>query len=888
MRNISDASLAVLQQETGLEPVLIVKVWWGGTTATKYCDRKFEQEDLVGKLLEISGIEDVVDINAAASSVSLTVTLDDSEGDIKTIYDKKDIHKLRVQVLQWFSSLPLSEAFVIFEGEISSPILWSEGSRSLKFDVVSKLEDIEVGFSAEEGKFQFIPASIIGKAWPLVFGRVAGVKALPLTEAPSAVLAKGFSIVNDDVWQAELDDLNTAMNTAYQNAQDAYQLGLNNAFLAGAYKQFGSLPDDPDLALQYDNAAQQYYAQANQYGAEYFRLQDEYLAKTAERDLQKAYEFRSLPIAQSNLPVGNITVEIGNYTANASVLGQQITLSNLTEKVDVNQKAGTNTYAFGDSTNEYTKDSSKKQKFVWIDGGTQIKVFNFPRYYIASLGHVTVLNVWASNKNGKAVVPPGWYSVDHATYTVPGAQHGHLQATRIIFATPLTSRPGEWQDGDIEIDCVSAVGPNVVDIMRWVIARFCSLSVDNASFNHVRALVDAYPANFALSERMDVVRFLQDVAYQSRCAIWINDRKFYLRYLPEKLDPVDTITDADVEVNSLVLTSTETERVVTKYTATWKERENQDEPNKIIYRNNIKKYGVHEEEYDFYIYNNQALVAKSAEFWMIRKSNTWKILQFKALLHKLRLEAFDPVEINFTEHIASTNPVTGIVQKATYNPDDDTISMEVWLPVRLGEMKEYIYAHPMARPQIYPPQGQNKDPNIDTGNPFDGAQGTIAPASSFPPYQQITYSTFDPFTHGRGVPIGDDGDEAPGSLVTALTPSNVDQARPLNIEKFNTETKRTVNPITNPTFKQLVPGTWFGFVVSKESDNLYNVRVYFSGFSGETTTVPVKIGYIRSGATLPPDYPLSVQRAVWFDTLSGQQKFEYWAQPPIWVPIEES
>jgi hypothetical protein len=210
VRNISTAALEALQQPSGLEPVIIVRVWWGKTTATMYCDRKFEQEELIGQLVEITGIEDIVDINAAASSVSLTITLDDSDGEIKKIYNTTDIHKKRVQIIQWFSNIPLSNAFVIFEGELSSPIVWSEGARTLRFDVVTKLEDNEVGFSAEEGQFTFLPASLIGQAWPIVFGTVGGLRTLQLTEAPSAVLASGFGIVGDEVWEAELDDLRAA------------------------------------------------------------------------------------------------------------------------------------------------------------------------------------------------------------------------------------------------------------------------------------------------------------------------------------------------------------------------------------------------------------------------------------------------------------------------------------------------------------------------------------------------------------------------------------------------------------------------------------------------------------------------------------------------------
>jgi hypothetical protein len=202
-------------------------------------------------------------------------------------------------------------------------------------------------------------------------------------------------------------------------------------------------------------------------------------------------------------------------------------------------------------------------------------------------------------------------------------------------------------------------------------------------------------------------------------------------------------------------------------------------------------------------------------------------------------------------------------------------------------MSEYVYAHPKNRAIVYPPQG-HPDPDIKTGNPFEGATGEIAPISSFPAYQQITYSRFDPFTHGRGQIIGDAADTAPGSLITALTPASISQSRPAGIETFNNEKKTTIKPIVDPVFKTLVPGTWFGFVVEKKGDNLYTTRVYFDGFSAAGTTIDVKIGRISEDSTLPPDYPLTVHRAVWVNKTTGFQQFEYWAQPAIWVPFEDT
>lgn len=878
MRNLSPASLAAIAQTSDLEPVIIVRVYWGGTTYTNYCDRKFEQNNLVGKLVAIGGIEDVVDINSSANSVSMTVTLDDADSSIKSIFDYNDIHKIYVQVFQWFSNLPLSDAFVIFEGEITTPLVWTEGTRTLKFDVITKLEDREVGFSVEEGKFDFIPANLVGKAWPIVFGTVAGLKPLFLNEAPTAVLSSGFGIVDRAIWNTELEDLQAAIRKAADNAIAAWNLGISNAVKASEFKGGAFFPDDPNQADQYDTAASSYYNQSSDYTQEKIRLLAELAQKSSDFIFQQSLEFRVLPITQTNIPQGvPIVVEIGNYTANAIVINNNIVLSGLTEKKDINAQIGTNGYAFdfNNKTNEYKREA-KGQKFVWIDGGTQIKVFGLPRYYIASIGFITVINVWAKNKYGRAIVPANWYTVSYESF-------GNLHITKLIFPTPLQNLPGEWLEGDIEIDCRSIeVGTNVVDIMRWVISNFSSFGVDEASFNAVRDNPALFPANFALTQRMNVATFLKEVSFQARCAIWLNDRKFFLRFLPQELAPVETVTDADVEVNSIVITTTETERLVTKFTATWRENLNQSQPNKIIFRYNVVKYGIQEETYDFFIYNSYDYVAKAAEFWMIRKSNTWKRIQCKLMLNKIRIETFDPVQFTFNEPLISTGPVTGIIEKASFNPDDDTIAIEAWLPIRLGEMTKYSFAYPGDTANVFPALS---DPNILTGNPWQDARGVLTPRISFPPHWPITFSHGNfSFTQGTGTPANDVPN--PQNFITALNSNEINALRPPGINAFNNQKKYTINPIKDFVFSNLNPNIFMGFVREKKTDTLYTCDVYTSGLFKDPVKQNVLIGYIRAGSKLPDGYPIVVHRTIYID--KGIPKYEYWTQPPIWVPTVES
>ena len=80
----------------------------------------------------------------------------------------------------------------------------------------------------------------------------------------------------------------------------------------------------------------------------------------------------------------------------------------------------------------------------------------------------------------------------------------------------------------------SSVGPNTVDIMKYLIDTYTTLSYDNDSFNYCAEKLAAFPSNFALLETKNIIDVLRDIAFQCRCAIWISDDVFYMKYLPEE------------------------------------------------------------------------------------------------------------------------------------------------------------------------------------------------------------------------------------------------------------------------------------------------------------------------------------------------------------------
>ncbi len=911
MRNLSALAASVFSQ-SGIEPVILVRIYWNNGEGITYSDRRFEGYGFNGKLISVGELDDVVNIDNTSSTAQVSVVLDDTDSSIKQIFNQTDIHKTKVQLLQWSTDLPPSDAFVIFTGQISSPIEWKESDYTLSFEVVTKIEDRQVGFSVEQGNFNAFPSKLIGKAWPIVFGTVGGVKPLQILEAPTGIVGEGFSIVDDNVWQLEIDELNEARVEALNNARDAYLAGVAEAFIASRYKgQFlDFLEDDPSAASQHDQAADSLFAQSAQYTEDARNIDLQIIAKQEEWDEQKAYDKQSFRVLSQSIPSG-VPLQFmigdcelfGTYQQGMFFTTDRKFPEDYGRRSHINQVQQNRAELSNTRTLETYGDEREQvrfgQKFQWVDGGTEIRVTNFPLTFVVSVMPVAVTAVWGYRRNVRTIVPTNYYTVEYRPM-------GNSIVTLITLTQPLTSRTffnginrvhEGWENDEIEVDCVSSIGPNTIDIMVWAISLYTDFGIDAASFNAVKSLVNPFPMNFALTERKNVVQFLQELAHQATCSIWLNDDTFFIRFLPLPPTPIDTFTDDDVVLNTLSITCNPTEEIVTSYVATWKPNSFQDDF-KIIYQYNIPRYGFHEETYNYYAYNIEELVKISAQYWMIRKANTFKIIKFKTALHKIKIETFDAITLDFEPGLIANGPVVGTVLKATYDTKDKLIDMEVWIPVRFGEMDVYAFAEPYFVQSVYP---LPNDPNIQTENPFELA-------GLFPQEEFLTEQHF-PFQHhlpsnippryGRGEVTYYPGLNAQIPTITNygpvggtyVPPANIGanvilEARPTTtaLRGSNNYTRQIVQPITVPTVTEPKPGSFPGTVVAlfDPSNFSYVVDVYFKGLSNPPTRQNVRQFMQEADDEIAAGTPVIVHRLVYVND-DGGATAELWMQAPTWL-----
>lgn len=717
MRSISSASLTKLATSLGTEPINIIDIQWtAGGSISSYSDRDIPPS-IQGRILELGNLDNTVKVSDGGENQSISVKLSDTDGSIKAILDQNDIHKRPCWVYQWFDGISLSDKFLLFKGQINSPIVWNEGERMVTFDIISKIEDAEVGFSIDEGNFRYPPYDLIGKPWPLVFGTVVNVPAIRLRSLLSGTLGTGFGI-SDFTLPFRIDLAGTLQCEATE------YLGQSGALIGGTIIIDDVFGADPNCVIGHCQLIADLKSQLTQqrrfenatitiFGGRYFPQRKPLTLDINGAILTGSFDgdvFRITSRRHPSFfglsgdpnyggPPYSIADGVDNYLKYVGI-SQFLSEDGVIRLMGIKQSQmiqsgcpGSNNSAILNGSildrRQQLYDNAPTADFFYATPGTTVTLAGQEELvYVANLLPSTVLSVKAFREfdTGQVLV-----TVPEQFYTVRHTDYGGYICTEIVFKTPLSRRGVGWSD-EIFVTLTSSIGPNTVDIIRWLIGKYTPYGIDNASFDHVRAVIDKYPSHFPILERKNILQVLEEIAYQSRCALYLRNDIFYLKYLSEEPTPVDTITETDVEAKTLELFHTPTEDLVTKLVAKWRPDYSRDDQSTFIFRFNVATYGKHEQEYDFYIYNIDSLVQKSATFWLIRKANTWRKIKFKTSLRLLNVETFDCVLVNLPDF--SPNPIKCIVERADYDSDSNRIEMELWTPVLSGSQFAYDFAFP--------------------------------------------------------------------------------------------------------------------------------------------------------------------------------------------------
>ena len=881
MRTMSQAAAAVLAQTQGLEPLLIVQVFWTDESPIFYCDRQIPQLGITGRILEISNIEAVVNISKSSNTSAITIKLDDTTGVIKSIFDYNDIIKQQVYVFQWFTNLSIDDAFIVFEGEISSPIDWKEGERTITFDVLSKIEDQQYGFSADEGNFEYIPAGIVGQAWPLTFGYCDWVKSLKLYDLPVGLLknsTKARLQNNGNRRRSLLDAYYKAFNNwnecltkqSYCSMQsetlqsDLWQSGyvsqipMNGNLTGKTVFPPGTpqppLPATPQNVIwqmvagfttdQWSIKAANYAVQAFNYGQQCQQIENELYNLGASQEttiqVQNGSEF----------PQGvQTSITIGSDTYSGQFSGDIFTVisSSSPFSTDGNLLAGPLTINDSQAATQYAATLNEQNFFYNIAG--QAVINSGQMSYIVSMFECSVPAVYAVYNGLMTCVPSSLYSVNYVDF-------GTFQATYITFPMDLKLIDPKWSE-TIYCSVQSPVGPNAVDVLVWLIQQYTNFSYDPVSFGIVRDYVAPFSVGFTLDKQGNIVKLLSEIAFQMRCAIWFSEGLFYLKFLPDMTTYVDTIDETDVEFGTMQVSCTPTEELVTKYTASFSAGLAYGYPqvnpityellkpagqDLVIWYYNVQKYGLIEKKDSYFIYSDPNLVALCSMFWLVRYTNTWKRVKFSTFLTHLDLETFDFVLLNFSHPWVSDGPVIGMVESCLYDSAQERVELTVWLPIIFGQMVPYDLAAPYNLSPTYAfPESFTEASGTPTGK--GTSRAPLVPANS-----SNASGYMNPMVPFGNIPNLDQNYQAPTPVSELGLGQNLSTLPNTTVPQSSNQYK--IKPVTDYPNSDL-PGTCMGIVQSQVgSSNQYNVNLYPNGYkNGQGTPINIVVTQIQIDPT---------------------------------------
>lgn len=381
----------------------------------------------------------------------------------------------------------------------------------------------------------------------------------------------------------------------------------------------------------------------------------------------------------------------------------------------------TNTNEVTGETISCVKSSGSHASNPWIDSGVpksevpdaeefraevgaEIKSFDdICEIYIANILPSAIKGVYAYRSTEEGIrilqeVPDTYYNKNESADLV------EYSVTALTFPCPLKDIGQKWEDV-VYVTMESPIGPNVADILKWLLETYTNKTVNTASHAALKAKLqkdgeELYPANFALLDRPNVLDECNRIAWESRCAIYLIGDEFHFRYISEYDDSsAPTLTEDDIDATTLQVHYTDTTDLATRSTATYNESylpldDQKDQP-KIKLRHNIKKYGLHERTDHYHIYNIRELVYKSATFRLIRSANTWKKISFDTFATNLRLEVGDFVYIQLDKpHVTTQESVLCLVEEATYNTETQRLSLLLQTGIRTGESTQYPFYWP--------------------------------------------------------------------------------------------------------------------------------------------------------------------------------------------------
>ncbi len=800
-RDFTSTVQSETQQPYGTEPIVIIKVEWPDSSVVYYADKDVEVGTLscTGLISQFSPMTSAGKVGGGGDYSSANVSLFDQDGGIKTLINKYRLAGSAVTVYQYYEGTLEADLAVLLQGRMSQPT-WDEGSRTFNFTTEVIFEGEEVGYSAEVDAFSGFNNDVAGTPWPLCFGTVLEVPAVRIQKyGVAAQLQRDFFSSNDKCYiENKVENgtfifpMDTSLDVEIGGIICTGTFGLETVTLGSG---FGALSWElPVFTVSDYNKAHHSslgLAERDQYDAD----RDNAAVCWLDTDEDLTGLYCTINHGTHGWIVNYCERQQGNkcffrraWAGNGSedlTLGSETTIY---ETAPIVRTSWSATYVavandYDIRRHSYTLD--KRWELTEYREGDKVVRGKFKVNTGASAVYETpgqsdiyvpnmipssaIVDVWAWRNYGseRIYVPvPSSYYTKYLNYSVNG-----MTVTAIEFTKPLATRSKEGWEEDIFVSLRSSVAPNSVAIIQYIVDNYTDLSVDATTFAAVSLRVEDFWTCFALTNLPEAMGLIEQIAWQSRCALINESGTLKIRFLPDLPATDVTLTEGWVGAETLIIAATDLDDVQTVITAEWtKAYSDRDVDSRtLVYRNNETVYGAIEDKLDAFVYNMEYCVDAMLDFWGYRYSNMWRQLSLRTFMNALEGQPFDCFASAI--NTVSTNTIRGVVHKLSHDSASDFINVDIELASKVTDVDG----------------SDQPDEDLDywPGNPIppvikDPAAGR-GETDYVPPIPEEPASS-----GGGGTGDGDDDDEEGGDekdlfLVFEQVPSEVERAASFSV-----------------------------------------------------------------------------------------------------------
>lgn len=730
----------------GKHPYHRIQITWGGVYVRSYTDRKVINNK--PGVLTVGTISQSLGQDNSANFGSCSISLDDTDGDIKNLFNIRLLEGSRARIYLCFTEG--GNDMLLMKGKVSS-LQWREGTRTVDFNIETDASSQTVGYSlTEENQIENQDPLALDKVWPLCFGTPMHVPAVRVKRRLRGSLATRTRLASD-IYKSEDNKIKTDVtvkcvtkkiteaagiftsedidNIIYVDGGHNFPQGssvkiiVEDCLFEGTFNgdeftvtkangpkyeniQLGIRPasSDPDR-LKYNVA----YLPTNYTPItlinHYVKIQMgagsvawNIVERQEGRKLYLRYEWQSNWGKKVFLDSTAIILEARAVQENGVMMDMQQTVKDVNAAAVADIVAGNHKAI---SLADLLERIKGVQDSFWTkDTGTPVQLWGTSEddkdvYVINSVHSTLVRGVYAERtytdpetqdkKISFVPVPSNYYTVNL------NDNIADIDCTTITFDLPLDSFGSQSWSDTLYCTVQSSVGPSFMDIATWIVENFTDSTLDKSQAVSAGAW-DKFPMDFALTNSQDAIQLLIDLAWQARCGVIVGSEAIRLIYISRFIsNSVMTINTSKILEKTLEESITRITDIRTILSGNWTESlYSQAIPRKTSFRRNDTRFGQQLYSKAMYAYNVQNPVLKTVRFWAERYGNAWKYFNVTVDLCGTKLEVWDQVTIQTGMSVPES--ITGFVYGWTYDPSRKIVSLNLWTPYTVGDTATYPYA----------------------------------------------------------------------------------------------------------------------------------------------------------------------------------------------------